>query len=367
MGQSEDALLPTYTAELASVPSVPADVAVLPHSEDVRDLMQHWLDGRDPATIAGYRADLADLAAFLRGADGRPLVPPAARRTPEQAAQAARVAIAALTATGNARGPGKANALVLAYRASLIGRGVAPRTINRRMSAIRSMLKVGRMVGIINWSVEVENTNVASVRDTRGPGRDAIAEMMRALAGRARDGDALALRNFAILRLIYDLGLRRGEVASLDIEHWEPKRRRLMVIGKKRVEREPMDDVPVETARALDAWVAARGSDPGALFVSLDPRTRGHRLTGWSVWDMVTTLAASLNLKARPHGVRHTAITDVLDKSDGDVRAAQRFSRHARLDTLQVYDDNRQNLGGQLAAKIAADMPGLDISEIKVP
>jgi integrase/recombinase XerC len=341
----------------------PVDVVVLPDSVDARDLFRHWLDGRDPATIASYRSDLADLAAFLRDGSGNPLAPSVTKRTPDEAATAARAAIAALVAVGNARGAGKVNALVLSYRAHLIGRGVAPRTINRRMSSIRSMLKVARMLGVITWRVEIENTKLAGIKDTRGPGTSAVAVMMQALVDRARQGDVHGLRDLAILKLLYDLGLRRGEIESLDLEHWQSERRRLLVHGKKRVEHEPMDDIPNATARALDAWVAVRGPDPGPLFFSLDKRSHGHRLTGWSIWNMVTRLAASLGLEARPHGVRHAAITEALEQSGGDVRAAQRFSRHARLDTLQIYDDNRQNLGGKLAAKIAANMPGLDEKE----
>ena len=354
-------LLPTPTTADVAPHADPLALAV-PHDDvpPAERIFRHWLDGRDPATIAGYRGDLADFAAFMRRTDGEPLVPQQARRTPEEAAHAAQVAIQALIALGNARGGTAANALVLAYRAHLLEQGVASRTVNRRMSAIRSMLKVARMVGLVTWTVEIENEKVVGVKDTRGPGKEAVAAMMGALVKRVQAGERYSLRNLAILRLLYDLGLRRGEVASLDLEHWEPRRRRLMVWGKKRSEREPIDDVPDATARALDAWVEVRGSDPGPLFQSFDRRTYGHRLTGWSIWSMVTELATSLDLAARPHGVRHTAITDVLDKSGGDVRAAKRFSRHARLDTLQVYDDNRQNLGGRLAAQIAADMPGLD-------
>ena len=54
-----------------------------------------------------------------------------------------------------------------------------------------------------------------------------------------------------------------------------------------------------------------------------------------------------------PHGLRHTAITAALDVSGGDVRAAARFSRHADGRTLQRYDDNRTDLGGELARRVA--------------
>jgi integrase/recombinase XerC len=362
-------LLPTSTADGSVVVSTDPFALAVPYDDvpPMERLFLHWLKGRNPATIVGYRSDLADLAAFMRRPDGEPLVPQAARRTPAEAAHAAQVAIQALVTLGNAQGVRAANAFVLAYRAHLLDEKVAPRTVNRRMSAIRSMLKMARMIGLVTWTIEIENERVTSVKDTRGPGKDAVVAMMGALVKRAQGGDRHAFRDLAILRLLYDLGLRRGEIASLDLEHWEPKRRRLLVWGKKRVEREPIDDVPLETARSLDAWVAVRGVEPGPLFLSFDRRSCGHRLTGWSIWSLITELASSLDLDARPHGVRHTAITEVLNESRGDVRAAQRFSRHKRLETLQVYDDNRENLGGQLAAKIAADMPGLDVNEVRTP
>ena len=44
-----------------------------------------------------------------------------------------------------------------------------------------------------------------------------------------------------------------------------------------------------------------------------------------------------------PHRIRHSAITTALDKTDGDVRKVQKLSRHANLNTLMIYDDNRLN------------------------
>ena len=55
----------------------------------------------------------------------------------------------------------------------------------------------------------------------------------------------------------------------------------------------------------------------------------------------------------RPHGLRHTAITTVLDRNGGNVREGARFSRHKNLDTLGKYDDNRRDLRGQMASLVA--------------
>jgi integrase/recombinase XerC len=50
-----------------------------------------------------------------------------------------------------------------------------------------------------------------------------------------------------------------------------------------------------------------------------------------------------------PHRIRHSGITAALDATDGNVRKVQKLSRHANLNTLMIYDDNRQNIQGELS------------------
>lgn len=63
---------------------------------------------------------------------------------------------------------------------------------------------------------------------------------------------------------------------------------------------------------------------------------------------MVRALGRKAGVAVRPHGLRHSAITEALDLT-GDVRKVQRFSRHKNLAVLMVYDDNRRDLGGEVA------------------
>ncbi len=58
-------------------------------------------------------------------------------------------------------------------------------------------------------------------------------------------------------------------------------------------------------------------------------------------------------VKARPHGLRHAAITEALELTSGDGRAVQRFSRHRDVRTIERYDDSRQDLAGEVAWKVA--------------
>ena len=72
------------------------------------------------------------------------------------------------------------------------------------------------------------------------------------------------------------------------------------------------------------------------------------------MYQLVAALSRLAGLsRVRPHGLRHAAITEVLDVTRGDFRTAQRFGRLAKADTLQFYDDNREDLGGGAARLIA--------------
>lgn len=254
------------------------------------------------------------------------------------------------------QGRGAANALVLQYRTELIDRGLAPATVNRRLSALRSLVDLGRVLGVVEWSLDVPNLKSETLRDTRGPGRQGYEAMLARLERRT---DSKSLRNLAIVRLLFDLALRRSEVVSLDLEHVDLERSELHVLGKGRRQRQPLS-VPAPTKVALNAWIEARGSEPGPLFLNFDSSGKGasRRLTGGGLAAMISKLGrAGTGRHVRPHGLRHAAITEALDLTKGDVRAVQRFSRHRRLDTLLAYDDNRQDLGGQVAALVAQPPP----------
>jgi len=164
-----------------------------------------------------------------------------------------------------------------------------------------------------------------------------------------------AARDAAIIGLCFSLGLRRGEIASLDLDHVNLRTGHLSILGKGRSEREPLS-MPQQVCDALRAWLRFRG--PGApdapLFTSLDNASRGGRLSGWSIWDIVRTHGDAAGIVTRPHGLRHSAITAALDAFGGDFRLVRGFSRHATLDTVRRYDDNRADHHGRVAAALGA-------------
>jgi len=297
---------------------------------DVARLVAAFLEGRNARTRAAYAADLADFAAFLEVAD-----------------------VDAAATVLLERGHGAANELALSYRAHLVGRGLAPATVNRRLAALRSLVKLARVLGRVGWTLEVPSVKSQSYRDTRGPGVDGFRRLLAQLDARV---DAKAKRDRAALRLLFDLALRRAEVCSLDLAHLDLEAGTLAIMGKGRTERERLT-LPGPTRAALAAWVAVRGTEAGPLFTGLASNGTGGRLTGTGLYLVVRDLGLAAGLKVRPHGLRHAAITAALEATSGDVRRAQRFSRHRDLRILSTYDDNRADLAGEVAAGVAGLVP----------
>lgn len=99
------------------------------------------------------------------------------------------------------------------------------------------------------------------------------------------------------------------------------------------------------TTAAICDWLKTLGTCHPALplFISLDFCNHGHRLTGDGLRKIVSHLCKSAGIKKpmSPHRIRHSAITAALDATEGNVRKVQKLSRHARIETLLVYDDNR--------------------------
>jgi len=305
---------------------------VMPGPNAAPQLVEAFLSGRNAQTRKAYQADLEDFASFAGEPDG---------------ASAAHHLLAG--------GQGNANALVFAYRAHLAARGLQAATINRRLAALRSLVKLARMFGFVPWSLDVANAASEPYRDTRGPG---VANVTRLLAAAGEDKTPLGLRNRAALRLLFDLGLRRGEVVALDVEDISLAEKTVRVRGKRRTQKETLT-LPAPTVASLALWLQARGDAPGPLFTHFDRTNKGAanpRLSGTSLYRIVRDLGETIGVQARPHGLRHTAITEACKAAQAagfGLEEAMDFSRHKSVAVLMIYRDRERNVQGQLAALVA--------------
>lgn len=233
------------------------------------------------------------------------------------------------------------------YREFLKGQGYAPATVNSYLWAVREMVSQAKRLEVVDWGLkDVEGVPAETLRDTRGTGIDGIQKMLNAIDRSSAEG----LRNYALVLLLFQNALRRGEVVGCNVSHFDPIAKTLSIQGKGKRDRMRID-LSLSVVAAIAAWLENRGEAGlnAPLFCALDRNHRGHRLSGTSVYTIVRSLAKTAGVSDRfsPHKIRHSAITAVLDATDGDLRSAQALSRHKSLEILQVYDDNRKQLQGK--------------------
>jgi integrase/recombinase XerC len=162
-----------------------------------------------------------------------------------------------------------------------------------------------------------------------------------ALVERPGEATLLALRDHALLEVLYGAGLRVSEACGLSLEDLDLRGRVLRVLGKGRKER--LCPLHRGAAEALQRWLARRGEllarrwrgqDARAVFLNF----RGGRLTPRSVARHLDTYAraAGLQQHVSPHALRHSYATHLL-AGGADVRSIQELLGHASLSTTQRY------------------------------
>lgn len=209
-------------------------------------------------------------------------------------------------------------------------RGLSPRSLARRLSAVRQWLN-----SLVEFG-ELPNNPAMGLQapkaDKRLPAVLPPDTMARLLD--EADDDPLTRRDFAIMELLYSCGLRLAELTGADLPDLDLRDGTIRVTGKGN----KMRIVPVgaQAREALTRWLRVRTAPEGeqALFTS----QRGKRLSRRSVQQRVQHWGQvqGLDHKVYPHLFRHSFATHVLESS-GDLRAVQELLGHADISTTQVY------------------------------
>ncbi|WP_416393714.1 MULTISPECIES: tyrosine recombinase XerC [unclassified Curtobacterium] len=254
-------------------------------------------------------------------------------------------------------------------------RGLARSTIARRSSSVRAFTRWASEAGAIT------NDPGVRLRAPKGASHlprvvssDQVRSMLDGLADRAATDDPAALRDLAVVELLYAAGIRVSELVGIDVRDLDRGRLTVRVLGKGGKERVVPFGVPARDA--LEAWLdrgrpvlaakalaqdaslvdgaagpghgaatagkgtgartGARGtsSPTEALFLG----DRGGRLGVRGAYRIVARLLQDLPGEgpSGPHTFRHTAATHLLD-GGADLRAVQELLGHASLGTTQIY------------------------------
>jgi integrase/recombinase XerC len=240
--------------------------------------------------------------------------------------------IAFCTREGIADWSALTSAHVRRFAASEFRRGQSPRSIQRRLSALRSFCKFLLREGVLqaNPGVDVQAPKAAK----RLPATLDVDQMQHLLS--FRSDDTLEVQDLAIMELFYSSGLRLSELTGLDVVDLDLRDRTVRVLGKGG--RTRILPVGRHAAAALTRWLAERPAlaPPAqpALFVS----TRGARLGARVVQRRVAAWAKrrGLPIHLHPHMFRHSFATHLLESSQ-DLRGVQELLGHASIATTQIY------------------------------
>lgn len=218
------------------------------------------------------------------------------------------------------------------FAAEYFRQGLSPRSIARRLSAVRSYLGALVREGVLEANVAV---NVQAPKPSRRLPAALDADQVSRLLETSGE-DIMAIRDRAMFELIYSSGLRLAELVGLNLESLDMADQTVRVLGKGAKTRV----VPFgrKALSAVQEWlvvrpeIGAQGED--ALFVS----RRGTRLSMRSVQSRLGEWSRrqSMPVHVHPHMLRHSFASHLLESS-GDLRAVQELLGHSSISTTQVY------------------------------
>ncbi len=297
--------------------------------------MQHEVDGFlnflvvekgfSPHTVAAYRNDLTQFLAFLVEAESR--------------ARAAAVLVSAGNVDSSPNGLewSSINKMrIISFIISLKEKQYASTTVARKVAAVKSFFHFLVAEGVIK-NDPTENLDSPKVGKSL-PHTLAVEEVDELLEQPSRLSTPEALRDKAMLELLYATGMRVSELTSLNLDDINLASGYVRCLGKGSKER--IVPVGFQAVRAVEQYLEqgrpqiARRQSQNALFLN----HRGERLTRQGFWLIVKAYAkqAGISTGITPHTLRHSFATHMLN-SGADLRSVQELLGHANISTTQIY------------------------------
>lgn len=243
-----------------------------------------------------------------------------------------------------------------AVRASLTEKYSAA-TANKMLAALKQTLRAAWSLGYMSAE---EYQRAIDLKSVKGEKPDAAAgralsfgEWMGLFAACQSDPGPAGVRDAAIIALLKIAGLRRGEVASLQMHDFNRETQTLTVQGKRNKTR----SVPVEDKGAIDAladWLHLRGDAPGALFTRIRKggKILPDQLSDQAIYSILKKRGEQASLADfAPHDMRRTFAGDLMD-AGVDLVTVQKLMGHSNANTTAGYDRRGEMAKRQAVKKI---------------
>jgi len=241
---------------------------------------------------------------------------------------------------------------VMEYLGWMEDQNLSPSTIRVRLSGLKFYVKTAYRAQWIDWTLETEGPRQENVKDVVGP-TPAEFELILAIVDDLEG--KVATRNRALVYMLSFMGLRISECLTLDMEHVDLKNGSVNIKRKGSRRKRDRRTVPTVTLEAMKAWSIDRGPQPGPFFSNRDLRAdqAGGRLHRSTAWKFIRKIGEKAGLPGlHPHAFRHFATTEALEVTEDNTRATMKFTGHKSERMLDIYEDKRKDVAGDIAQRI---------------
>ena len=229
-------------------------------------------------------------------------------------------------------------AIIRSWIVKLVDDGVSNRTINRKISSLRTYYKFLLKIGDIEVSPLVKHKVLKTTKKLQVPfSEKEIEDVLEILKG---ENSFLGLRNKLIVELFYSTGMRRGELVNLKLNDISDSQKTIKVLGKRNKERIiPLLPSALITIASYLGYRKDLSSVKDVDYLLLTEK--GTKIYETLVYRVINNYfsKASEKVKKSPHILRHSFATHLLNEG-ADIKSVKELLGHSSLASTQIYANN---------------------------
>lgn len=248
----------------------------------------------------------------------------------------------------------QANLVVLHYKTELLENGQSISSINRKLSTLRSLVKAAKKAGVLDWKLDIPNEKVDYQPSVACLGKEQINLLLT--TAKNQENQKKAARDYAIIRLLFDLALKRQIIADLELKDFDAVGKTLVIRSNQKLP-DKIKLLPIKTVNALNNWLKHRSDTEGSLFENLDiAAKKSQGLSSTSIYRIVKQIGESIGIQVTPEEIRKASIKEVMTHaerlgiSDHELLI---FSDHKHTVSLKKFKNQKRKIQESLSNLVA--------------